>query len=150
MGVDKSGSKPLNHPLHPIFTHFPMALWSISLLWDLLGIWKGDSLWWNFSKWSIAVGLVFAFLAVITGLVDFAKIPQGGPAERAAMRHMLIVIAAVIMYAGSFVFRLGDPLPTGYRFVFAIFLSIIGFVLLLIGGWYGGELVYRYGIGRKK
>lgn len=146
--MDKTGSSFSGHPLHPIFTHFPMALWMVSLLWDGLGLWRGDPFWWNFSFWCITVGLIFAFLAVVTGLIDYVKLPQGGPADSTAMRHMLIVIAAAVMYTGSFFFRLGMPIPTGNRLILVLALSVSGFVLLLIGGWYGGELVYRYGVGR--
>lgn len=149
MSKNKSESKLLSHPMHPIFTHFPMALWTISLLWDLLGFMRGDSLWWSFSKWSIAAGLIFAFLAIITGLVDFGRVPKEGPSETIAMKHMLLVISASIFYGGSFFFRLSSLIPTGYHFIFAESLSVIGFLLLLIGGWYGGELVYRHGIGRR-
>jgi uncharacterized membrane protein len=136
------------HPLHPLFTHFPMALWMVSLLWDLLGIWRGDPLWWSFSFWSIAVGLIFALFAVVTGLIDFAKIPQSGSAEVIAIRHMLLVMTATILYAGSFFARLGVPIPSGIKLIIALALSVLGFILLLVGGWFGGELVYRYGIGR--
>jgi uncharacterized membrane protein len=138
----------LDHPLHPIFTHFPMGLLIISMLWDVLGLWSGNSLWWNISYWSIAVGLLFAILAVVTGLIDFSKIPQGDAAENVGMRHMIVVILAATMYTGSFFFRFGSPVPTGIHLYGALGLSILGFILLLIGGWYGGELVYSHGVGR--
>lgn len=73
MNANRGESRFSGHPLHPLFTHFPMALWMTSLLWDSLGLWSGDLLWWSFSFWSIAVGLIFAFLAVITGLIDYVK-----------------------------------------------------------------------------
>jgi uncharacterized membrane protein len=125
-----------------------MALLAVSSLWDLLGIWRGDPLWWKFAFWSIAVGLILAFLALVTGLIDYVKIPQGGPAESAAMRHMMIMVVALLIYGGSLLVRFYSPAAVGGLFVTAIVLSLAGLVVLLIGGWYGGELVYRHGVGR--
>lgn len=135
------------HPLHAVTVHFPMALLMISTLWDILGMWRGDDRWWSFAFWSISVGLLFAIAALFTGIMDYIKIPQGGPAERTAIRHMMIMIAAVVLYAGSFMARYREPVMTGSLLVIAVSLSAAGLILLLIGGWHGGELVYRHGIG---
>jgi len=144
-----SGLSPRSrHPLHPIFTHFPMALLIISSLWDLLGFWRGDPFWWGFAFWSIVVGLSLSFLTLVTGLIDYVKIPQGGIAETVALRHMVIVIVALLFYGGSVLFRYYSPLPESNLFVLAITLSLMGLISLLVGGWYGGELVYRHGVGR--
>ena len=143
-------SKRSAHPLHPLFTHFPMALWTISLLWDLLGLLREDPLWWSFSFWSITVGLIIACIAVVTGFVDFVKLPKGGPEETVAMWHMALVMTAAVLYAGSVFFRVGTTIPSGIHLIMALLLSVLGFISLLVGGWYGGELVYRYGVGRTK
>jgi uncharacterized membrane protein len=148
MGMS-SGSSPKNkHPFHPIFTHFPMALLAVSSLWDLLGIWRGDPFWWMFAFWSIAIGLIMAFLALVTGLIDYVKIPQGGPAENAAMRHMIIMVLALLIYAGSLLLRFYSSAEAGGLLFTAMALSLAGLAVLLLGGWYGGELVYRHGVGR--
>ena len=44
--------------------------------------------------------------ALITGLIDFMAIPQKGTAESDAMRHMTIIITAILMYMGSFFIRI--------------------------------------------
>ena len=138
----------VRHPLHAAAAHFPMALLAISSLWDLLGMWQGDAAWWKFAFWSIAAGLLFAIAALITGIIDFIKIPQGEAAEKTAMRHMAFMIAAVFLYVGSFMVRYREPVVTGQLQIAALALSAVGLILLIIGGWHGGELVYRFGIGR--
>ena len=63
--------KPLGHPSHPMFVHFPTALFPTSLLFDLLS--------WVFTQpelvkaafFNIAVGLAAGLLAVLTGFVDY-------------------------------------------------------------------------------
>ena len=42
----------LGHPVHPVVTHFPMALLPVSLLGDLLGVWT-DAPFWSDSVLSI-------------------------------------------------------------------------------------------------
>lgn len=150
--MDKKRNKVsrLDHPLHPIFTHFPMALLMTSLLWDIIGLWSGESIWWTMSYWSILVGIITAVFALITGLIELTKIAKGDPAESVAIRHMVVVLLAVGMFAGSFFFRYSSPVPSGFFLYGALFFSLIGLLLLLFGGMLGGELVYRHGVGRIK
>ena len=147
MKSNSEAPRRAQHPLHPFLAHFPMGLLMISSLWDLLGLWQGESMWWNFAFWSITVGLIFAVLAVFAGIMDYVKIPQGGPAEQTAMRHMMIMIVAVLLYTGSFMVRYREVVVTGNMLVIAVALSVAGLIVLLVGGWHGGELVYRHGVG---
>jgi uncharacterized membrane protein len=135
------------HPVHPVLTHFPMALLPVSLLGDLLGVWTADSFWWSFSFYSIAIGLVFSIPALITGMIDVSSIPQKGAADTAAMRHMTMMITAITMFAGSFFIRFGVEIPSGWRLMSSVSLSLLGLIFLMIGGWLGGQLVYRYAVG---
>ncbi|MFK7697215.1 DUF2231 domain-containing protein [Paenibacillus sp. HJGM_3] len=135
------------HPVHPIVTHFPMALLPVSLLGDLLGVWTGASFWWSFSFYNLAIGLVMSIPALITGLIDFLAIPQEGTVERTAMSHMTIMITSLAMYTGSFFIRFGVEIPSGWRFMSSVSLSLLGLIFLLIGGWLGGQLVYRHSVG---
>lgn len=149
MKKDSKRFKFLSHPLHPMFTHFPIALLAVSVFWDLLGLWSGKSIWWDMAYWSIAAGLVASVFTITTGLIDFTKMPQEKNIEKLAYRHMLIVIFAIILYTGSFFFRYGSPVLSGTRLYGALSLSVLGFIVLIIGSWFGGELVYRYGVGKK-
>jgi uncharacterized membrane protein len=135
------------HPLHPVVTHFPMALLPVSFLGDLLGVWTEVSFWWSFSFYTLAIGLMLSLPALITGVIDFLAIPQKGAAERVAMRHMTIMILAIMMFAGSFFIRFGVEVPSGWRLISSVTLSLLGLIFLFGGGWFGGQLVYRYGVG---
>ena len=137
----------LGHPVHPVVTHFPMALLPVSLLGDLLGVWTDAPFWWSFSFYNLAIGLVMSIPALITGMMDFLTLPQEESVDRVAMRHMTIIITAIIMYTGSFFIRLGVGIPTGWRIISSVSLSLLGLIFLLIGGWLGGQLVYRHAVG---
>jgi uncharacterized membrane protein len=45
--------------------------------------------------------------------------------------------------------RLKDGAPVAEPAALPVALSAIAFVLLLVGGWLGGDLVYRHGAGRE-
>ncbi|MEH7083845.1 DUF2231 domain-containing protein [Neobacillus drentensis] len=143
----RRGLRLFGHPVHPVVTHFPMALLPVSFLGDLLGVWTDASFWWSFSFYSLAIGLVMSIPALVTGMIDFLAIPQEGTADRVAMRHMIIIITAITMFTGSFFIRLGVEIPTGWRLMSSVSLSVLGLIFLLIGGWFGGQLVYRHGVG---
>jgi len=135
------------HPVHPVVTHFPMALLPVSLLGDLLGVWTDASFWWVFSFYNLAIGLVMSIPALITGMIDFLTIPQEETVDRVAMRHMTIMITSITMYSCSFFIRLGVEIPIGWRLISSVSLSLLGLIFLLIGGWFGGQLVYRHAVG---
>jgi uncharacterized membrane protein len=145
------GSKPLRalgHPLHAPLTHFPLALWSIAFLGDLVYAWSGAAFWWSFSFWSIASGLAIGSLTLLTGFYDYIFIPETKPeASATATRHMVIMLLAAGLFTVSLYFHRG-PLPLShYQQILALFFSGVGTLFLQLGGWLGGQLVYRHRIG---
>ncbi len=135
----------MGHPVHPLLTDFPIALWSTSLLADLVGFWRSREIYGQFAFWAIALGLVIAGPTIVTGLIDYAAIPQQHPALKNATWHMWIMLSAATAYACSLIARLGHSLSIGL----AVGISVLGLLLLLLGGWFGGELVFRHGIGSR-
>ncbi len=142
------GLRVLGHPLHAVLSDFPLVLLGTSLLWDAVGIWRGESVWWAISFWNIALGLAAAAAAAIAGMVDYAAIEQHDAAAGTANRHMLLMFAAMLPYIISLVIRGGPVPPVGGAGIAALLLEGVGLLLLTIGGWYGGHLVFHYGIGR--
>jgi uncharacterized membrane protein len=140
------GARLLGHPVHPVLTGFPIALWSTSLLGDFMAVWHGQTVYRQSAFWAIAVGLIMAIPTIVTGLMDYAAIPQRHPALKVATWHMGIMLSAATAYAGSLIIRIGHS-PSGFSIATAIGLSVLGLCLLLIGGWFGGELVFRHGVG---
>lgn len=143
------GFRLLGHPVHPLLTDFPIALWSASLLADFVGIWRGQAVYGQFAFWAIALGLIVAAPTIVTGLLDYAAIPQQHSALKGATWHMWLMLSAATVYACSFVARLVHMPSTGLSTAIAVGLSVLGLLLLLVGGWFGGELVFRHGIGSR-
>lgn len=134
----------LGHPIHPIIVIFPIAFLSAVAGTDL-GYWltKGE-FWAQASVWLLGVGLLSGVAAAVIGMFDFVRIPRARN-RRAGWAHMLLNIAVLVLTFGNFVLRLGNAetiiLPTG------LIVSWIVATLLLVSGWYGGELMFRHKVG---
>jgi uncharacterized membrane protein len=60
------------HPLHPILVLLPIGSWIFSLMSDLVYAFEwGDAIWSDVALYTIAGGLVGAFLAAVPGLIDY-------------------------------------------------------------------------------
>lgn len=145
--MNDRGLRVFGHPLHAILSDFPLALLGTSLLWDVVGLWRGEAVWWAISFWAIVLGLIMAVLAAFAGAVDYAAIPQNSSALGAALRHMLLMLAATGPYLISVLVRGGGSAPAGNKLMTVLALEAVGVLLLAVGGWYGGHLVFHYGIG---
>src|SRR5262245_50922260 len=141
------GARLFGHPVHPALTDFPIALWSTSLLADVAGLWRGDVVYRRFAFWAIAVGLIVAVPTIVAGLVDYAAIPPGRPAIKGATWHMWIMLSATTLYSFSLIAHIGRFASSSFSMWMGIGLSAVGLVLLMLGGWLGGEMVFRHGIG---
>ena len=144
------GARIAGHPLHPALVHFPLALWSTTWAWDVLGAWTGLQVWWQTGFWCLVAGTVMAVPAAITGVMELTALEKGHPAEDIAMRHMLLMSSAFAAYLAALLVRDGPTAPEGWRVYAALALSTGGLGLLALGGWYGGRMVYAYGIGRSE
>ena len=141
------GARMFGHPVHPVLTDFPIALWSASLLADLVGVWWGRVAYRQFAFWAIVVGLIVAVPTIVAGLMDYAGIPQGHAAIKSATWHMWIMLGASATYSCGLIAHMGRFDSSSVAIWLGIGLSALGLVLLMIGGWLGGEMVFRYGIG---
>jgi len=138
----------LQVPLHPMLVHFPVALLSVSLLWDGVGIVTAASVWWALSFWSLVVGLLAALPAAATGLVDYANLSTDTSAGSVATRHLLFTGAAIIAFLVSLLIRGGPDSLNGGEVIAAVASSAVGVGLLAVGGHLGARLVYEFGVGQ--
>lgn len=135
----------MRHPLHPAVVHFPVACWSLATASDFASLWFGETAW-QWSAGLLAVGCGMAVPALIAGLIELVRVPEG-PALRDAYLHMAAMLAAFALYTARLVLRQEalQPLPPDGL---ALVLDAAGFIALAIGGWLGGRLVYGHGVGR--
>ncbi|GBC85556.1 hypothetical protein HRbin11_02006 [bacterium HR11] len=139
----------LGHPAHVVLTDFPIALWVTSVLADGLTLGFGPSPWERWAFGCLALGLLMAVPTILTGLLDYLALPADHPAVRAATVHMTLMLTATGAFTTSLVLRVGVSPPTGVRWLAALVFSGAGLAALVVGGWWGGELVLRYGVGTR-
>jgi uncharacterized membrane protein len=130
------------HPLHPILVSLPIGLWVFSCVSDFIHImgW-GGVIWSEVAFYTLAGGMVGAFLAAIPGLIDYTSLTNPLVKRRATM-HMALMVTAMALFAVSLWVRAQYGLNDGLAQIF----SGIGLVVLGVAGWFGGELVYVHGV----
>lgn len=136
------------HPLHAILVHFPLAFLTFSPVWQAVAIWLEQPEWWVFNFWTLVVGLVTAFLAMIPGFVDYARLPREHAAEKPATWHLVSMLIAAGLFIAAVVIQGGPQAPAAGRHYVIFGLSLLGMLIASGGAWLGGELVFRHGIGR--
>ena len=146
MGIkDVVQGKPLGHPSHPMFVHFPTALFPTSLLFDALS--------WAIDKpemvtaafYNVAVGLAAMVLAMLTGFVDYFGMVSGSRKHRVTTWHMLANVFLMAIFAISLGLR-STELDATSTPVYILVISILAMPLLGVGNYLGAELVYRMGM----
>ena len=140
----ESKAKIFGHAIHPILIVYPLGLLSAAVIFDVIYLATGNTTWSIVSFWMIAAGIVGGLLAAVFGLIDYLNIPSGTRASRIGLLHGLTNVGVVILFIASWLLRRDPPdvPPT-----VALALSFIGVAAALLGGWLGGELVERLGVG---
>jgi uncharacterized membrane protein len=134
----------LGHPLHPAVVHFPLALLLSATAADVAwvaGI-TGDV---HIAAVLMAGGLAMGLVAMAAGLIDFAKLDEAVVPH--ALRHMAAVGVAWLGYAVALYLRRDALSGAATVGSISLALSLASALLLALGGWLGGRLVYTFGAG---
>jgi uncharacterized membrane protein len=129
------------HPVHSILVPIPIGAWIFALVADLVASRNGDPTWHSAAFYAIGVGIAGALLAAVFGLVDLLSLPPG-PTRRTGIFHMSINLVAVVVFGLNLAMRWSEPDHAG-----SAALTVLGVLLIGVGGWLGGEMVYRGGVG---
>jgi len=140
----ESKAKLLGHPIHPMLIVFPLGLLATAVAFDVVGLVRSQNSWFGVSYWMIAAGIIGGLLAAVFGLIDWIAIPSGTRAKRIGLLHGVANVLVTILFTASWFMRASPANAPGYS---ALVCSFLGAVLALVGGWLGGELVDRLGIG---
>jgi uncharacterized membrane protein len=146
----KSKANIAGHPIHPMLIPFPLALWSTSFVVDVLFYFLRHPTLLVISMFMLAAGCLGAIAAAIVGFIDWLAI-ENGEAKRVANWHARLNVAALVVFAISLFLRMGSYSGlVGRRLTIPFLCSLAGVILIVISGWLGGELVFRYGMGQTR
>ncbi len=130
------GTTVLGHPLHPALTDVPIGAWTAGVVADYVAHFT-NRLPTQAGDIALAVGVVGALAAAITGYTDFHE--TFGQERRYALLHGLTNTVVLLLMVASLGLRWwagsgAHPLAVG--------LATAGWVGVVFGGYIGGHLVF--------
>ena len=134
------------HPLHPPLTDATIGTYTfatIAAALSKLGIAEQEAA----QGWALAliVGVVLTVPTALTGFADWVRITRGTPLFRTATAHMIAMLLATALFLVSIGAGYQDgidgAIPQG-----AFILTLAGWLMLTVGGWLGGSVVFHYGM----
>src|SRR4051794_40190223 len=134
--VDKTGEL-LGHTPHPAIVTLPLGAWAFSNFCDGMGLITGEEKYDDAARLSMAVGLVGAAGAAITGLRDYSKIPVDRPSHEVATTHALGNSVVASLFVTSYIMRVRAERDGRPPSVAARLLALAGGGLSLYTGWLG-------------
>jgi uncharacterized membrane protein len=134
----------LGHPLHPAVVHFPIALLLSATAADLAWV-TGLTADAHLAAILLAGGLTMGLVAMGAGLLDFSRVEEAVVPH--VLQHMAAVGTAWLGYAVALYLRRGVFTGSAEPGDVSIVVSLVSAVVLALGGWLGGRLVYTFGAG---
>ncbi len=140
--------KPFRCPIHPALVHLPIALFPLSLVFDVASrlASRSDLPLVRAAFICLVAGLATALLAAVFGFVDYSEIRNDHPAKKTATAHLILNLVAVGLYAGSAGLRF-SALHAASTATMPLVISLVALAVLSYSGYLGGSLVYDDGIG---
>lgn len=133
-------------PLHPIFTHFTIALTASSIGFDGLGRVLDVSSLAAAGWWTIAAAVPVTVGTLVSGVTSRMRLAMEEGQARSWLRtHMALGpgflggLIAMMLWRGS-IWTDASPVPWSYLAALAVLVLI-----MTVQGYIGGELVYRFG-----
>ena len=138
------------HPVHPMLVHFPIAFWTIATVAYGLVACGASELVVTLAKFSNGAGLLLAMLAMLAGLLELRSIDSSSDAMRVAIRHMMIMATGWVCFLLALLLSVSTGFDQATARLGEAACAVAGFVLMAVGGWLGGRLVYEFGIAVQK
>jgi uncharacterized membrane protein len=119
-----------------------------SVLFDIVAYCSRKEAFEKAAFWNLTLGVLTGAAAVITGLLAEASVPSFPILHETVERHETLAFISLGVFVVLFLWRI---LRSGAFFarwrVFYLLLSVIGILGLSATAYYGGELVYKFGVG---
>jgi uncharacterized membrane protein len=146
VGLDAFWRGLPGHPIHPPLTDITIGTYTFALVAataDVLDISTNAAThaWWL----ALVFGLLSTVVTATTGFADWLRIPSGTPLWRTATAHMVAMLLASGVFLAAAVAGKGS-FDAGNVETGPYVLTIAGFLLLTVGGWLGGSVVFVHGM----
>jgi uncharacterized membrane protein len=136
------------HPLHAILTDFPIACFTLSVVWNFVALFVNDQPWYAMTFWTMLAGLIMVIPTALLGLMDYTKVVKHRhPGTQTAMIHMIINVFGTVIFFFSLLLRGGPGYLGPWMRLLTFALALYGISVLMLGAFFGGRLIYHHGIG---
>jgi uncharacterized membrane protein len=134
--------------VHPICVHFAVALTVFGVGLDCIGSVRGEANWQQAGRFCFFAGVVATGLAVLSGWIE-QQLPRPTSLYDTQVQALLFyheylgygLLGFFVVLAVARI-QIAGRLPLLF-----VMLSVLGLAGLVVQGYLGGELVYRYGAG---
>lgn len=133
------------HAIHPALVVFPFAFLTGAFVAHAIGVAFDSAALWTTGGHLTVAGLAMGVVTAVQGLLDYLyTVPPRSSGKSRATKHLLAMATVLVTLAISLAFR-----DSPNRIAPGLVLALQGgaTVLLFIGAWMGGTLVYRNQIG---
>jgi uncharacterized membrane protein len=130
---------------HPLFVHFPIVLWLLALLFELLAVWRASDDMQRTASRMLYLGTLAAIVTVMTGLAAEKSIPPGD-AQRVVGIHeaLMLVSTSLALALCIFAWTMRKSFTAQLRKMMLLGLVVLT-IVLAFGADRGAQLVYGYG-----
>ena len=151
--------------LHPATVHFPIALLLLGSLLALLHLFRRPAVDLRLTVWLLlGLGWLGGAVAVLTGLLAQIDLPPDAPYRAVLNFHIGTGLAVLVLYGfllyRGWLFRgakaqkarqkrgdaTADLLDDAGARGWIAAVVVLGALLIVATGWYGGQLVYQFGV----
>jgi uncharacterized membrane protein len=143
------------HPIHPMLVGFPIAFYTAGVAGLLVYAGTHDPFWYRASMIAVIAGVAMALVAAVFGFVDlFFGVPNGTPARSTGIKHMVLNVVTVVLFAIAAVLMYGTwngrpEIEEHPQLAFAgpLVLGILGLGVTLVAGVLGWKMVQTHHVG---
>ncbi|MBN1967884.1 MAG: DUF2231 domain-containing protein [Candidatus Delongbacteria bacterium] len=138
--------------LHPITVHFPIALLTVSVLFEVLSAFTNVSSFKITAKWTFLTGYVSLLLVLGTGLLAVNG-PYANFNEKSAellTYHKAAAFISISLFGVLLLWRFFNRLEVPEKkssLMIYLLVSILSVSVMSFGGHTGGLMVYKHAVG---
>jgi nitrite reductase/ring-hydroxylating ferredoxin subunit/uncharacterized membrane protein len=129
----------LGEPLHAVLKDLPIGAWTVTMVFDGLDLILSRREFALAAETSIAIGLVGAAGAVVTGMTDWSDVDP--PARRLGFIHGFLNLGGTALFLTSLLMRKRKSRGGGRIF------STLGYAVMAYAAHLGGKMVYVHRVG---
>ncbi len=129
---DFLGGTWLGHPVHAFLTDVPIGALTLTIVLDLIGQPVAADV-------SLLIGILAMLASALAGYADYST--TDGRARVRATVHSTVMLISLVVYVISLAIRATGPASRTVPIV----LSIVAYLILAVGAYVGGDVVFALG-----